>query len=150
MRKLGWGLLVVVVGVSLLAGAARATEANQVCPEGYDQTAPNTTITDRVGCTVCFEQSGCELGCLVPPPSMCPEGPEYKNCCRSNPCADNCAEPKPLKCFTATCECEPEDCCFEVCPTAPAPAASPIALIALALALVGIGGFVLFRKARYS
>ena len=145
--------LIMVLGAS----AASAQSVNQVCPEGYDESPFNTTISNRAGCTICSRSSGepvvptepCQVECgMAPIPPICAPDVDLQACCRDLPCAINCPE-RPLGCSTVQCVCEPEGCCFEVCPgdRQPAPTASSYGIAALLIALGGFGAWRLSRRA---
>jgi hypothetical protein len=124
------------------ATLAWAGAPNVLCPSGFEE-MPNSGLSfDDVGCSLCSPEAGCVSQCLTVPVTLCPPGPSAENtsCCTANPCNGNCPEPKPLLCSFQNCQCEPEGCCFVVCPSAArAPAVSSYGLIAIGLALAGLG-----------
>jgi hypothetical protein len=88
-----------------------------ICGCGYAE-LPNTNCP---GCTLCLQSGpgpvpGCSIQCVGPPACVCAGVPpgEPNTCCTDNPCCDNCPDPKPLQCFTNSCTCDPEACCFLV------------------------------------
>lgn len=147
----------VLVGISLsflifVPLSAQGGEASAGwCPAGYEAGAVNA---NGPGCTVCASQDaaceGVELFCIGPPLAICPPGPELEACCADTPCAENCPDPKPLRCSVSTCVCEPAECCKTNCP-APAPAlGSPQSFNFLfaAAGLTAVGLFLVGRRSR--
>jgi hypothetical protein len=132
--------------LSLFPAAAGAQNGNRLCPAGFSETPNGGLSLADVGCTFCASGSCENVACLIAPACLCEPGPSLASCCRENPCCDNCPEPKPLQCTFTSCVCEPESCCFTICPKAKAPAATPYGLGALGLLLAGLGLYRVRRR----
>jgi hypothetical protein len=98
------------------------TGACDACPDDPDKTLPGLcgcgysemSNTNAEGCTFCgLRAPACEFVCLGPPACLCGGNP---GCCEENPCCDDCPAPRPPACDVSTCGCEPDTCCFTLCP----------------------------------
>lgn len=79
------------------------------------------TDINGLGCAFCVDPDPpCgQLSCVDTPPCLCPDD-DLSNCCKTNPCCDNCPDPKPAQCDLIYCSCDDEACCETICPP-PAP-----------------------------
>ncbi len=126
----------VLAAILLLAPAAATrvlAQSGGLCPDGYN----SQFNVNEPGCTLCSAPTDCAVQCIS---TTCICAPNDAACCTNNPCCQNCPDPKPLRCSTVQCTCEPGSCCSTVCPSsAPAPVSSAPGLALLAAVLVALG-----------